>query len=58
MYSLVDKRVWVAGHSGMVGAATCYALASEKCEILTAPRAELDLLRQSDVTLVREKPAA
>lgn len=60
MYSLVDKRVWVAGHSGMVGAATCHALASEKCEILTAPRTELDLLRQSDVEdwCARRKPDA
>ena len=49
MYSLADKRIWVAGHNGMVGAAVCRALASENCEILTAPRDELDLLRQSDV---------
>jgi GDP-L-fucose synthase len=49
MYSLANKRVWVAGHNGMVGAAVCRALASENCEILTAPREELDLLRQSDV---------
>ena len=33
----------------MVGAAVCRALASENCEILTVPRNELDLLRQSDV---------
>ena len=49
MYNLADKRVWVAGHNGMVGAAVCRALESENCEILTAPRSELDLLRQSDV---------
>ena len=49
MYNLADKRVWVAGHNGMVGAAVCRALASENCEILKVPRGELDLLRQSDV---------
>ena len=49
MYNLADKRIWVAGHNGMVGAAVCRALSSENCEILTAPRDELDLLRQSDV---------
>ena len=49
MYNLADKRVWVAGHNGMVGAAVCRALASENCEILTVPRNELDLLRQSEV---------
>ena len=49
MYYLADKRIWVAGDGGMVGAAVCRALASEKCEILTVSRTELDLLRQSDV---------
>ena len=49
MYGLANKRVWVAGHNGMVGAAVCQALAAENCEILTIPRMELDLLRQSDV---------
>jgi GDP-L-fucose synthase len=49
MYNLDEKRIWVAGHNGMVGSAVCRALASENCEILTASRAELDLLRQSDV---------
>ena len=60
MYNLADKRVWVAGHNGMVGAAVCRALASENCEILTAPRAELDLLRQSDVEdwCAQKKPDA
>ena len=60
MYNLADKRIWVAGHNGMVGAAVCRALASENCEILTAPRAELDLLRQSDVDdwCAQEKPDA
>ncbi len=60
MYNLADKRIWVAGDNGMVGAAVCRALASENCEILTAPRAELDLLRQSDVDdwCAQEKPDA
>jgi GDP-L-fucose synthase len=60
MYNLADKRIWVAGHNGMVGAAVCRALASENCEILTAPRAELDLLRQSDVEdwCAQQKPDA
>lgn len=49
MYNLANKRIWVAGHTGMVGAAVCRALALEDCEILTAPRTELDLLRQTEV---------
>lgn len=49
-YSLAGKRVWVAGHRGMVGAAIVERLASEGCEaILTAGRAELDLTRQDAV---------
>ncbi len=40
----------VAGHRGMVGAAIVRRLASEDCaEILTAPRSELDLMRQDAV---------
>lgn len=49
-YSLTGKRVWVAGHRGMVGSALVRRLAHEGCaEILTATRAELDLVRQADV---------
>ena len=48
-FSLAGKRVWVAGHRGMVGAALLRRLHSENCEIVTVDRAELDLRRQSDV---------
>ena len=52
LYSLEGKRVWVAGHRGMVGAAIVERLASENCaEILTAGRSELDLTRQADVDI-------
>ena len=46
---LAGRRVWVAGHRGMVGAAICRRLALEFCEILTAGRQDVDLRRQSDV---------
>ena len=49
IFSLVGKRVWVAGHRGMVGAAVMRRLEEEDCELIKAPRAELDLRRQSDV---------
>ena len=42
-FDLVGKRVWVAGHSGMVGAAVVRRLAGEQVEVMIAPRAELDL---------------
>jgi len=48
-YRLSGKRVWVAGHRGMVGSALVRRLALESCEILTSGRTELDLRRQADV---------
>lgn len=44
---LKGKRVWVAGHKGMVGAALVRRLLSENCEILTADRQRLNLLDQA-----------
>jgi GDP-L-fucose synthase len=49
-FSLAGQRVFVAGHSGMVGSAICRRLASEGCsEVLAAPRRHVDLRRQGDV---------
>jgi GDP-L-fucose synthase len=48
MFDLVGKRVFVAGHRGMVGSALVRRLDSEGCEILTASRAEIDLRRQRE----------
>lgn len=48
MMSLQGKRVWVAGHRGMVGAALVRRLQSEDCTLLTVDRTELDLRRQAD----------
>ncbi|MEM1385390.1 MAG: GDP-L-fucose synthase [Pseudomonadota bacterium] len=49
IYPLAGKRVWVAGHRGMVGAALCRRLTAEGCEILTATRDACDLTRQDQV---------
>jgi GDP-L-fucose synthase len=48
-YNLQSKRVFVAGHRGMVGSAIVRRLAGEGCEILTAPRSALDLKNQAAV---------
>lgn len=48
-YDLTGKRVWVAGHRGMVGGAVVRRLASENCTVLTAGRDVLDLTRQQAV---------
>lgn len=45
-FDLTGKRVWVAGHRGMVGAALVRRLQSEACEVVTAGRSDVDLLRQ------------
>jgi GDP-L-fucose synthase len=59
-FNLDRKRVYVAGHRGMVGSAIVRRLASEDCTILTVDRKTLDLRRQEDVErwLTREKPDA
>ena len=54
-YDLAGKRVYVAGHRGMVGSALVRRLAREGCHVLTATRAELDLTRQADVEAWMEK---
>ena len=49
MYDLRDKRIWVAGHRGMVGSAVVRRLEREGCTIITATRTEVDLTRQAEV---------
>jgi GDP-L-fucose synthase len=49
LYNLTGKRVWVAGHRGMVGAAVVRRLNQENCQVLTAGRDTLDLERQDQV---------
>ena len=46
---LKGRRVWVAGHSGMVGSAICRRLAREECNFLWAEFPEVDLRRPPDV---------
>lgn len=49
VYSLAGKRVWVAGHRGMVGAALVRRLERERCEIVGVGRERLDLTHQAEV---------
>ena len=48
VFPLRGKRVWVAGHNGMVGAALMRRLALEGCDLLTVDRADVDLRRQAE----------
>ena len=57
-FALAGKKVWVAGHAGMVGAALVRRLAHERCRVLEVSRAELDLREQAAVRawMERERP--
>ena len=48
-YDLKGKRIFVAGHRGMVGSAVVRRLATEDCEVITAAREDLDLVDQAAV---------
>jgi GDP-L-fucose synthase len=60
IFPLEGKRVMVAGHLGMAGSAILRRLRREPCEVLTADRADLDMMRQSEVEdwLASTKPDA
>ena len=59
-YALRNKRVWVAGHRGLVGSALVRRLESEDCEIITVVRSDCDLRDRSaiDAFVADTKPAA
>ncbi len=59
-YALSGKRVWVAGHRGLVGSALVRRLAGEKVHLLAVGRKEVDLRRQQEVEdwMKRERPQA
>ena len=58
LFDLKAKRVYVAGHRGMVGSAIVRRLAAEHCTILIEDRQSLDLTRQAETErwLERTKP--
>ncbi|WP_308910063.1 GDP-L-fucose synthase family protein [Pseudokordiimonas caeni] len=47
--TLAGRRVWVAGHQGMVGSALVRGLKERAATVLTVNRSDLDLTRQADV---------
>jgi len=52
------KKIFVAGHKGMVGSAIARRLSAEECDIVTADRDSLDLIDQRSVQqyLRHERP--
>lgn len=55
---IAGKRIWVAGHRGMVGGAVVRRLEREGCTVLTAGRDQLNLVEQAQVRewMARERP--
>ena len=60
LFPLAGRRVFVAGHRGMVGSAIVRRLAGEGCEILTVGRSQVDLRRQqpTEEWIAAERPDA
>ena len=60
LFDLSGKRVYVAGHNGMVGSAIMRRLTHEHCQILVADRQTLDLTNQqiTEDWLARVRPDA
>ncbi len=59
-YYLKNKRIWIAGHRGMVGGALVRRLGREGCEVVTAGRDVVDLVDQRAVQgwMARARPDA
>jgi GDP-L-fucose synthase len=60
LFDLAGKRVYVAGHTGMVGSALVRRLGHEGCDVLTAEHAVVDLTdqQQTERWLAKAKPKA
>ncbi|MGP4804829.1 GDP-L-fucose synthase [Agrobacterium cavarae] len=60
IYNLQGKRVWVAGHRGMVGSAIVRRLEQEDCEVLTVGRDTVDLANQAQTSewIMENRPQA
>ncbi|HEX4568802.1 MAG TPA: GDP-L-fucose synthase [Dongiaceae bacterium] len=60
LFPLAGRRIFVAGHRGMVGSAIVRRLAGEGCEILTVGRGQVDLRRQQPAEdwIAAERPDA
>ena len=48
-YTLSGKKIWIAGHRGMVGSSVCRQLEKEDCNIIKAGRDKVNLINQAEV---------
>ncbi|HEY1942342.1 MAG TPA: NAD-dependent epimerase/dehydratase family protein [Roseiarcus sp.] len=60
VFPLAGERIWVAGHTGMVGSALVRRLAGEGCELITVQRRDVDLVRQGEIEawIRQERPGS
>lgn len=60
IFPIAGRRIYVAGHRGMVGSACARRLAAEGAEVVTSDRATVDLRRQAEVEdfMAEAKPDA
>lgn len=60
VFEIEGKRIWVAGHRGMVGSALVRTLSRLSCDVLTVSRSEVDLTDQAATRrwLLDNKPDA
>jgi GDP-L-fucose synthase len=49
IFDLSDKRIYVAGHRGMVGSAIVRRLMAGGCDVITAGHEQTDLQRQEQI---------
>ncbi len=58
LFKISEKKIFVAGHNGMVGRAICKKLQKENCEILTVEKSNCDLRNQKEVNnwMMENKP--
>jgi len=58
LFHIDGKRVYVAGHHGMIGSAIVRRLRKEPCELITAERDQVNLERQvqTEEFLAASKP--
>ena len=59
MFDIANKKIWVAGHNGMVGSAIVRRLEKENCKILKVEKKELNLVNQKSTEewIFYNKPA-
>ena len=58
MFDISNKKIWVAGHNGMVGSAIVRRLKKENCKILKVEKKDLNLLDQKSTEewICKNKP--